>query len=297
MSVVKGSWLKDGWFRESNPQWPGQAWSLEVDEVLHDEMSDFQHVVVFRNKGPWGNVLLLDGCVQVTDKGEFSYHEMMAHVPLMSHPNPQQVLIIGGGDGGVMREVVKHPSVVECHLVDIDGMVIDVSKKFFPDIACSFAHPKARTTVGDGFAFLEGKENMFDVIVVDSSDPEGPASQLFGKEFYARLWKALKPGGLICTQAECLWLHLPLIQKMLAFVKECGFHAVEYGAMLIPFYPNGTLGCLVARKDNANEKVSAGPVRAVPEDLQSTTKYYTPETHRAIFALPRSVDLALYGKS
>jgi spermidine synthase len=110
---MSGQIVKAGeWFHETNAMWPGQAFSLEVQEVLHQERTEYQDLVVFKNNGPWGNVMLLDGCVQVTDKDEFVYHEMMAHMPLCTHPNPKTVLIVGGGDGGVMREVVKHPSVV-----------------------------------------------------------------------------------------------------------------------------------------------------------------------------------------
>lgn len=152
---------------------------------------------------------------------------MMAHVPMFAHPNPKNVVIIGGGDGGVLREVVKHESVEECHLVDIDGMVIDVSKKYFPITAKGFEHPKSRVTVGDGFKFMEGKENQFDVIIVDSSDPDGPASELFGKEFYTRMWASLKPGGIICTQCESMWIHLPLIKSMVNMVRDFGFVNVE----------------------------------------------------------------------
>ena len=275
----------DGWFREESTMWPGQAMSLKVDKVLFDGQTEFQRLTVFKSgAGPWGNVMVLDGAIQLTDYDEYVYHEMMAHVPLLSHPNPRHVLIIGGGDGGVMREVLRHPSVERCDLVDIDGAVIEQSKAFFPQIAESFFHPKANATVGDGAAFVMNKENEYDVIIVDSSDPEGPASVLFGAEFYQNVKRCLRPNGIVCSQGESVWLHLPLIRKMTNFLKsEIGFPVVKYGMIYIPTYPCGSIGCLMAAKD-ASIDVTA-PLRDLPEE--SKLKYYDGSMHRAAFALPR----------
>eukprot|EP00659_Diplonema_papillatum_P012610 gene12610-19530_t len=190
-----------GWFSELSTMWPGQAQSLAVDEVLFHEKSEFQDVLVFKNKGPWGTVFALDGAIQVTDKDEFSYHEMMAHIPCFSHETgPKTVLIIGGGDGGVMREVLKHKTVESVTLCDVDKMVPQISKKFYPKLSCSFNDPRATVHIGDGFKFLEDKKAMYDVIICDSSDPEGPASTLFGKDFYDRCKAALKDDGFLITQ-------------------------------------------------------------------------------------------------
>ena len=213
-----------GWFSEVSPMWPGQAMSLEMDgEPLWEKKSDFQDVLVFKNKGPWGTVFSLDGAIQVTDKDEFSYHEMMAHLPCFSHPNPKNVLIIGGGDGGVMREVLKHPSVETVTLCDVDKMVPEISRKFFPKLSCSFDDPRATVHIGCGFAFLEDKADAYDVMIVDSSDPEGPASTLFGKDFYERCRKALRPGGVLVTQGESYWIHLDLIKSMTGFIRDIGY--------------------------------------------------------------------------
>jgi spermidine synthase len=266
--------------------WPGQGQSLKCDEVLYNEKTEFQHLTIFENKtGPWGTVMTLDGAIQVTDKDEFVYHEVMAHVPLFAHPNPKKVCIIGGGDGGVMREVLKHESVESCVLCDIDGAVIEQSKKFFPEIAVSFSNPKATTIVGDGAAFLSDKTEEYDVIIVDSSDPEGPASVLFGEAFYADVKRALKPGGIVCSQGESIWLHLPLIKKMMNFLKT-PFPAVQYGLMQIPTYPCGSIGALISAKDGSKQDITT-PKRQPDEAMLKTLKYYDADVHKQCFVLPR----------
>lgn len=275
----------DGWYREESSCWPGQAMSLKVKSVKADRQTDFQHFTVFENDGPWGNVMTLDGAIQLTDKDEFVYHEMMAHVPLCCHPNPKHVLIIGGGDGGVMREVLKHPSVERCDLVDIDAVVIEESKKHFPQIACSFADKKANAIVGDGAAFVKDKTEEYDCIIVDSSDPDGPASVLFGEEFYLNVKRALRPGGIVCSQGESVWLHLELIQRLATFFRTTiGFHQTNYGMIYIPTYPCGSIGCLVGSK-SADVPITK-PCRELPDEVKASLKYYSKAMHEGAFALP-----------
>ena len=269
--------------------WPGQGQSLSCDEVLFNGKSEFQHLTIFENKqGPWGTVMALDGAIQLTDKDEFVYHEMMAHVPLFSHPNPKTVCIIGGGDGGVMREVLRHESVESCVLCDIDGLVIEQAKVHFPEVASSFAHPKATTIVGDGAAFLRDKTEAFDVIIVDSSDPEGPASVLFGEAFYTDVKRALKPGGIVCSQGESIWLHKDLIEKMMTFLRtgSVAFPSVLYGLIHVPTYPCGSIGCLISSKDGTPDDVLM-PKREPSATTLPQLKYYDANVHRAAFTLPR----------
>ena len=272
-----------GWFSEMSPMWPGQAQSLEVDEVLWNKKSDFQDVLVFKNKGPWGTVFALDGAIQVTDKDEFSYHEMMAHIPCFAHPTgPKNVLIIGGGDGGVMREVLKHDTVETVTLCDVDKMVPEISKKFYPKLSCSFDDPRTTVHIGDGFEFLKDKEGKYDVLIVDSSDPEGPASTLFGKEFYDRCKKSLRPGGVLVTQGESYWIHLNLIKDMTNFIREIGFNHVEYCSISIPTYPCGNIGFFVC-----SDAVSASvPSREPTEAVQETLQMYSSDIHKQSFVLP-----------
>jgi spermidine synthase len=290
--MSEGGVRADGWFHEESVMWPGQAQSLKVKEVLVDKQTDFQHLTVFRNDGPWGKVMTLDGAIQLTEKDEFVYHEMMAHVPLSAHANPRHVLIIGGGDGGVMREVLKHPSVERCDLVDIDGGVIECAKEHFPNVAVSFADARANAIVGDGAAFVKDKTDAYDVIIVDSSDPEGPASVLFGEEFYRNVHRALRPGGVVCSQGESVWLHLELIQRLTAFfTATIGFHQAQYGMIYIPTYPCGSIGCLIGTKDAAVNATQ--PRRPLPDPVQAQLKYYTPAVHRSAFVLPQFAATAL----
>lgn len=277
--------IKDGWFMEKNSQWPGQANSLEVKQVLEHKKSDFQDILVFEST-TWGNVLVLDGVIQVTERDEMSYQEMLTHLPMFAHENPERVLIIGGGDGGVLREVVKHSCVQKATMCEIDSGVVEASKRHFPKQATGFGHERAELRIGDGLAFAkEAADCTFDVIIVDSSDPVGPAEGLFSKEFYANAHRILKPGGILATQGECLWVHADLIEEV---VKDnlAPFASAEYASMQVPTYPSGQIGCILGRKAYASDKAAScrAVARALPEDMDLT--YYTEEMHTAAFALP-----------
>lgn len=218
--------IKDGWFHERGVLWPGQAMSIQVKNVLDHHKSDFQDVLVFESEN-YGNVLVLDGVIQVTERDEFAYQEMIAHVPLFSHPNPKRVLVIGGGDGGVLREIAKHDSVEEIIICEIDKDVIDVSKKFLPTLAKGFDDPRVQVKIMDGAKFMDENQGSFDVIITDSSDPVGPASVLFETPFYDGMFRALKPGGIVCTQGECMWLHLDLISPLIKSIAQ-NFFSVQF---------------------------------------------------------------------
>lgn len=270
--------IKDGWFREESSLWPGQAMSLQVNKVLHIEKSKFQDVLVFESTSH-GNVLVLDGAIQCVENDEFSYQEMIAHLPLNSHPNPENVLVIGGGDGGVLREVLKHPSVKTATLVDIDEAVPRVSKAFLPHMAAGFNDHRVTVHIGDGFQYLRDQTGKFDVIITDSSDPnEGPAQTLFGMPYFELLKSALKPNGSIATQGECIWLHLPLIHSLIKGAKDL-FPQVEYAYTSIPTYPSGTIGFVVCSLDK--DRNLKQPLRQV-----RNTKYYNKNVHAAAFVLP-----------
>lgn len=236
---------------------------------------------------------MLDDCIQCTESDEFSYHEMICFLPLNSHPNPKRVLIIGGGDGGAAREALKHPSVEEVHLCEIDQAVIDVAKRHFPALAVSFAHPKMRLHVQDGIRFVEQYRDYFDVIITDSSDPKGPAEVLFRTEYYASLARALRSGGLVCSQAESFWFDLKLIGDLLDVARQ-HFTTVRYAYTLVPSYPSGQIGFLIARKHCPLDSNDASICLSIPvnefteqqaEQLQ--LKYYSGQMHRAAFTLPR----------
>ncbi|KAI9530920.1 spermidine synthase isoform X2 [Gymnodraco acuticeps] len=276
--------IKDGWFTESCALWPGQAMSLQVEEVLYHKKSDFQDVMVFKSK-TYGNVLVLDGVIQCTERDEFSYQEMIAHLPLCSHPCPKKVLIIGGGDGGVLREVVKNPLVESVVMCEIDEDVINASKKFLPGMAKGFYSPKLTLHVGDGFEFMKKNQDAFDIIITDSSDPVGPAESLFKESYYQLMKTALRTGGILCSQGECQWLHLELIKEMRTFCKTL-FPVVDYAYTTIPTYPSGQIGFMLCSTNPETNFLE--PMTALSkEEMESMNlKYYNPEIHKASFVLP-----------
>lgn len=282
--------LQKGWFSEVNSQWPGIALSLEVKKVLEEKKSKYQDILVFESTS-FGNVLVLDGVVQLTDRDECAYQEMIAHLPLFSHSKPEHVLIIGGGDGGVIREVVKHSSVKSITICEIDEEVIAAGKKYFPSVASAWDDERVKLHCGDGAVFLAQPENQgkYDVIICDSSDPVGPAASLFESPFYKAMHDALKDGGKVCTQAESMWLHLDLIGKL---VKDSShtFANVEYATTQIPTYPAGQIGLLLCSKAPASgRKVPScvTPARKVPAADVDKFKYYSSALHSAAFVLPR----------
>ncbi|KAJ3124445.1 putrescine aminopropyltransferase [Nowakowskiella sp. JEL0407] len=267
-----------------------KAMSLQVEKVLHHGKSLFQDVLVFKSTNH-GNVLVLDGVIQCTENDEFSYQEMIAHLPLNAHPNPKKVLVIGGGDGGVLREVVKHECVEEVTLVEIDAMVVEVSKKYLPKMAEGFNHPKVKVHIGDGFAYLKENTATYDVIITDSSDPVGPAESLFQETFYELMYKALLPGGNICTQGECQWLHLPLIKQVLTNSKKL-YPVVEYGWASVPTYPSGQIGFIVCSKEAGRDVKK--PLRTFGEKYEDENlRYYSAKVHEAAFVLPQFAKVAL----
>jgi spermidine synthase len=203
---------------------------------------------------------------------------MIAHLPLNSHPNPENVLVIGGGDGGVLREVLKHPSVKNAVLCDIDEAVPRVSKLYLPELAKGFNDPRVTVHIGDGFKFLQDKKGTYDVIITDSSDPVGPANALFEKPYFQLLKESLKPGGNISTQGESIWFHLPLITKLLSDTRSL-FPVAEYAFTSIPTYPSGTIGFVTCSLDPKRDLTQ--PLRKIPN-----TKYYSARVHRASYCLP-----------
>ncbi|CAN6651798.1 hypothetical protein TRVA0_025S01266 [Trichomonascus vanleenenianus] len=283
--------IQDGWFREiSDTMWPGQAMTLRVKQILHVEQSKYQDVLVFESTD-YGNVLVLDGAIQATERDEFSYQEMITHLAMNSHPNPKKVLVIGGGDGGVLREVVKHEGIEEAVLCDIDEAVPRVSKKYLPSMAVGFQHPKVKVHIGDGFKFLEEYKNTFDVIITDSSDPEGPAEMLFQKPYFLLLHDALTENGVITTQAESMWIHLDIIKKLKSDCKEV-FPNVEYAYTTIPTYPSGQIGFMVCSKNTTVNLKE--PLRTWSDDEEAKlNRYYNKAIHKAAFVLPTWVNNAL----
>ncbi|KAF9606929.1 hypothetical protein IFM89_030227 [Coptis chinensis] len=282
--------LIPGWFSEISPMWPGEAHSLKVEKILFQGKSNYQNIVVFQSS-TYGKVLVLDGVIQVTERDECAYQEMIAHLPLCSIPNPKKVLVIGGGDGGVLREVSRHSSVIQIDICEIDGMVIDVSKQYFPDLAVGYLDPRVTLHVGDGVAFLRAvPEGTYDAIIVDSSDPIGPAQELFEKPFFESVSKALRPGGVVCTQAESIWLHMHIIEDIVANCREIFKGSVNYAWTTVPTYPSGVIGFMLCSTEGPPVDFKH-PVNPIDEngshtDVKAPLKFYNAEIHSAAFCLP-----------
>jgi spermidine synthase len=272
--------VKDGWFFETCSMWPGMGLSLEIEKVLYNEKSPFQHIEVFETKNH-GKMLALDGIIQLTESDEFAYQEMLAHLPLFAHPHPETVLVIGGGDGGILREVSRHDCIKTIDFCEIDELVIKVSKQFLPDLACGFDDPRVNVFIGDGAAFVREKTGRYDVIIVDSSDPVGPGEVLFQQPFYESLKTALKPGGIIATQGESIFLHKEYVTSLARITRQL-FKQQAYACIMVPTYPGGNIGiCLGSLGPELTR-----PARKIPSAVQAQLKYYSPEIHTAAFALP-----------
>ncbi|KAF0932034.1 hypothetical protein E2562_007840 [Oryza meyeriana var. granulata] len=236
-------------FNRSSFLYAGEAHSLKVENILYQGKSLYQEILVFESS-TYGNVLVLDGIVQLTEKDECAYQEMVTHLPLCSIPSPKSVLVVGGGDGGVLREIARHASVETIDICEIDQLVIDVCKDFFPQLSVGFKDPHVRLHVGDAVDFLRNApEGKYDAIIVDSSDPIGPAQELVEKPFFHTIARALKPGGVLCNQAESMWLHTHLIQDMLSICREIFKGAVHYAWTSVPTYPSGVIGFLLCAKE------------------------------------------------
>nr|KAG5713163.1 hypothetical protein BaRGS_007690 [Batillaria attramentaria] len=234
------SQLDGAWFREEIDMADGYSLSIKVDKVLYQEKSQYQDILVFQST-QFGKVLVLNGAIQCTERDEFAYQEMIAHLPLNTHPNPQRVLVVGGGDGGVVREVLKYDTVTEVVLCEIDQEVIDVCRKFLPIMAACLDDPRVTISVGDGIAYVKNKPEAFDVIITDSPDPYGCAEGLFQKEFYGDVRRALKPNGVACFQGESTWFDIPLIKRMLVDCRSL-FPTVAYATGYTPTYAGGQMG-------------------------------------------------------
>lgn len=270
----------DLWFTEKQTENFGIT--AKVKETYVREQTEFQDLAMIETL-EWGTMLTLDDMVMTTVKDEFVYHEMVAHPALFTHPNPKHVLVVGGGDGGVIREVMKHPKVEKAVLVDIDGKVIEYSKKYLPTIAGELDNPRVEVIVGDGYMHIHDHKNTYDVIMVDSTEPVGPAVELFSKGFYQGIYDALKEDGIFVAQTDNPWFKADLIETVNRDVKEI-FPVVRVYCANIPTYPSGLWTFTMGSKKYDPLQVDA---TAIPE---LDTKYYSPRLHHAAFVLPKFVE-------
>lgn len=266
-----------GWFTEAAVD-AGSAFSLETRQKLHEEQTPYQKIEVWETT-QWGNLMAIDGYVMLSTRDNFLYHEMMAHMPLFSHVNPRHVLIIGGGDCGTLREVLRHDSVEKAWQVDIDEGVTRASEKYFPELCESNNDPRAELHFADGIKWVkDGEPESVDVVIVDSTDPVGPAEGLFSEKFYRDCLKLLRPGGILVQQSESPLLHMRILKEMHTAMRAAGYAGVQTFQFPQPVYPSGWWSGTMARKDKKFD--------GHRDALNFETRYYTSEIHRGALAMP-----------
>lgn len=278
---------KKPWFKET--LYPAIAQTYAMDKVLFRERSEHQDLVIFENS-VYGRVLALDGAIQVTTRDEFVYHEMMTHVPILAHGKAKRVLIIGGGDGGILRETLRHKTVKHVTMVEIDHAVVDMCLKWMPSIAGkSFADKRVNLVITDGAKFVEETTAKFDVVIVDSTDPVGPGEVLFTERFYKACAKLLTPGGILVNQNGVPFLQGDEI-TMTYRRRRKAFKVASFYVAAIPSYYGGFMALGWATNDAKASKLPAATIAKRFAKAGIKTKYYTPEIHAGCFALPAFAD-------
>ena len=263
---------------------------FKVNKVLFSGKSEFQTVDVVETE-QLGNMLLNDGLIMCTEKDEFVYHDMIAHVPLFVHPNPKKVLVIGGGDGGTAREVLRHPGVEKCVMVEIDKMVVDASIAHLPITSSVFVNPKLELHIDDGLKFVKETKEKFDVVLVDSTDPIGPAQPLFGEEFYQDIYHCLSDDGIVVSQGESPFYEVPMQKKLMGIINKIFPISTIYNFSNLT-YPGGLWSFTFASK-------KYHPINDFKPDRVSSFngefKYYNQRIHSGAFAIPSFMAKELEG--
>jgi len=273
------------WFSEAHSK--HVKFSIQVDKQLFSGQSEFQRIDVFESR-EFGRFLTLDGYMMLTERDEFIYHEMMTHVPMAVHPHPHRVLVVGAGDGGVVRELTRYDSVEHIDLVEIDPMVVQVSREFLPKTACCLDDPRVHIHYEDGLRHVRRCEDEYDLIIVDSTDPFGPGEDLFTREFYGSCYKALKEDGIMVNQHES-----PFYEQDAVAMQRTHKRIVEsfpisrvYQAH-IPTYPSGHwLFGFASKKYHPVRDLDVPTWKA----LGLKTMYYTTSLHVGSFLLPAYVE-------
>ncbi|WP_344757888.1 polyamine aminopropyltransferase [Luteimonas lutimaris] len=266
----------------------GSAIGYRVTRKLDEVQSPFQKIEIYESTD-WGNLMLIDGAMMLTTRDNFLYHEMMSHPALFTHAAPKRVVIIGGGDCGTLREVLRHPGVEQAVQCDIDEQVTRMSEKYFPELCESNGDPRAQLLFDDGIAYMANcAPGSVDIVIVDSTDPVGPAEGLFNKAFYESCFRALAGDGILVQQSESPLVLLDLIKEMRGEMRKAGFTAFQTLPFPQPCYPTGWWSCTLARKADGFEFREADA-----RGKAFATKYYSADIHRGAATLPPFVAGAL----
>ena len=273
--------LDNTWFTETYPK-DGAAFSFKIKAKLHEERTPYQHIEIYDTEG-FGKLMVIDGCVMLTDRDNFLYHEMMSHPVLFAHRAPKNVMVIGGGDCGTLREVLKHPGVEEAWQVEIDERVTRLAEEYFPELCSANDDPRARLYFGDGIQWLKDADpGSLDVIIVDSTDPVGPAEGLFNEAFYRNCHRALRTNGILVGQSESPLFHKALIESMHQAMRAAGFTHTRTLSFPQCVYPSGWWSATLAGK-------GVDPIQFREQDARKKafdTLYYTADIHKAALVMP-----------
>lgn len=251
--------------------------SYRINEIIFQGQSEFQHVMILDSYS-FGKMLVLDGIVQTTSIDGYIYNEMITHIPLCIHPQPRKILIIGGGDCGAAKEVCQYPVVEHIDVVEIDQMVVEVCKKHLPEVSGNLSDPRVRFVFADGVDFVRNKQDEYDIIIVDSSDPIGPAKVLFEKSFYQSIHKALKRDGLMICQSQSPIFHAEVMEQTFRHIAGI-FPLMDIYTAVVPTYPGGLWSFTIGSKKY---------IKPDPEHLNGKqTLYVNPQIMHSCFALPR----------
>jgi spermidine synthase len=278
------TWFTEVWGPE------GSSFSLKVEELLHTEQSEFQKIDIYKTSH-WGNLMILDGCYMVSERDNFLYHEMMTHPVLFTHQAPKKILVIGGGDCGTLREVLRHAEVEEAWQVEIDERVTRLSEQYFPELCESNNDPRANFFFGDGIKWIDRcEEGSLDVIIVDSTDPVGPAAGLFSRVFFEKCMRVLGEDGILVQQSESPLFHSnTIIKDMYVEMKAAGFNALHTIPFPQPIYPSGWWSCTMAKKSGSVTEFRYNDAKAKSFE----TQYYNADLHKGHLNLPEFMKKSL----
>ncbi|WP_372871668.1 polyamine aminopropyltransferase [Shewanella sp.] len=265
---------------------------FEIDKLLYEQKTDQWHLSIFEN-ARFGRVMALNGAIQTTEADEFVYHEMLTHVPVLAHGKVKSLLIIGGGDGGILREVVKHKAIERIVMVEIDGAVVDMCKSWLPNhSAGAYDDPRVELVIADGMDYVATTEACFDVIISDCTDPVGPGEVLFSSDFYAGCKRCLNDGGIFVAQNGVPFMQVESLQdtvrRMSSYSRECWFYTAA-----VPTYIGGTMAFAWATDNLEARKLELATLEARFNESGISTRYYTPALHQASFVLPKYVEQAI----